>query len=1066
MAPDFVDQLQHHAKALRALARDLVGEQHADDLLQDAAVQAMVAPPRQPGPLGGWFAAVLRHLASKQRRGERRRQRREQLAARPEAQPGADVEVAARDQFQRLNDAVLALPQPYQGVLLRRYLKEQTPGEIAAVTSVPLATVKSQLQRGLQLLRERLERGGGEWRAGLAAAFALREAAVATAAGTVATGALIMAGAGKLVGLAAAAVLAVTAVWWLRPGEPAAPAGAGAGMTATTPAVVADADGTRQDAREAAATAPQRTLLGEPRPAEVTIRGRCVDDRGAPLAGCRVSLSGKPNDDREFEFWVRHHYDPQWQDPSAVDTAADGCFEFRFLPHEPLVFRLLAKCDGHVAMRAAWPARTYGAGLTPGAVIDLGDVALLPGVQVRGRVVDDAGEPIAGVRVHLDVIGNAKVPSGTSPIDSDIPRTDANGQFAAAPLAPGTYLVSPNAGRDGYSFGHPEKHELREPWPWIDLQLTRTVLAPSVQGIIVDPHGDPVAFASVQWPSLSRVAYSKDDGTFAFFAAEAGDAPPESLRVERDGFETLVRKGPFPWGTTDLRAVLQRGVDVALQVVDAQGQPVEDFAAWLWPDYDDRPKPHVFFPGDQHARTFGHHADGQALLHGLRRGRHRLYVEPRAEWLMATEVLRVELGDPSPVTLRVQLPAAAERLVRVVDRRGGAVADTGVELLEQSQGAFDATAKAWPIEQMLSMFGPVAKALVRQHVVTDGNGEARLRGPVDGRFAVRCPGPHNLPQFQGGVRLDDPTPLVVQVQRGGNLQVELRPAGVVAALRGYAGLGEQLVPTWEPKLQLLRPAAPGAEVEPDVRELQLPVGGKAAMAGLPTGTWQMYLVMGVRSSPLAISRARLGLGLCTLRDGETTTAVLDLPQLLPATLRTTALHNGMPLVKTALLLRGSFAVRDPDLDAADSDWLVPVATDDAGVFTSTVCPGRYTVEFSHVSADQVITIAPGDSATATFTVRSGTLRVHYADAGGKAVPQVDAILVDPDSGEETMQLAFSDADGDSITTTVAARRFLLFARHVHPDDRPDTRLPLGEVTVREGQTTTIERTLPPSWLGR
>jgi DNA-directed RNA polymerase specialized sigma24 family protein len=36
---------------LRRLARDLVGSASVDDVLQDAAIEVMRAPPQQPGPL-------------------------------------------------------------------------------------------------------------------------------------------------------------------------------------------------------------------------------------------------------------------------------------------------------------------------------------------------------------------------------------------------------------------------------------------------------------------------------------------------------------------------------------------------------------------------------------------------------------------------------------------------------------------------------------------------------------------------------------------------------------------------------------------------------------------------------------------------------------------------------------------------------------------------------------------------------------------------------------------------------------------------------------------------------
>jgi RNA polymerase sigma-70 factor (ECF subfamily) len=67
----------------------------------------------------------------------------------PDAQDGRVVSRAA--QVERL----LAILSPEQrGIMLLRYQEDMTPTEIAATLSMPLATVKSHLRRGLQRLRE------------------------------------------------------------------------------------------------------------------------------------------------------------------------------------------------------------------------------------------------------------------------------------------------------------------------------------------------------------------------------------------------------------------------------------------------------------------------------------------------------------------------------------------------------------------------------------------------------------------------------------------------------------------------------------------------------------------------------------------------------------------------------------------------------------------------------------------------------------------------------------------------------------------------------------------------
>jgi RNA polymerase sigma-70 factor, ECF subfamily len=57
----------------------------------------------------------------------------------------------------RLEALLTTLPQAQRAAILLRYQEEMTPAEIAAALDAPLATVKSNLQRGLKLLRAKAE---------------------------------------------------------------------------------------------------------------------------------------------------------------------------------------------------------------------------------------------------------------------------------------------------------------------------------------------------------------------------------------------------------------------------------------------------------------------------------------------------------------------------------------------------------------------------------------------------------------------------------------------------------------------------------------------------------------------------------------------------------------------------------------------------------------------------------------------------------------------------------------------------------------------------------------------
>jgi RNA polymerase sigma-70 factor (ECF subfamily) len=76
------------------------------------------------------------------------------------AEAGAGGRIRLSVQVERW---LLQLPQQQRTALLLRYQEELTPEEIAEAVGAPVATVKSQLQRGLKALR-RLTEAAGTWK--------------------------------------------------------------------------------------------------------------------------------------------------------------------------------------------------------------------------------------------------------------------------------------------------------------------------------------------------------------------------------------------------------------------------------------------------------------------------------------------------------------------------------------------------------------------------------------------------------------------------------------------------------------------------------------------------------------------------------------------------------------------------------------------------------------------------------------------------------------------------------------------------------------------------------------
>jgi RNA polymerase sigma-70 factor (ECF subfamily) len=155
--PIAAEDLLGEVATVRRLARALVRrEDLAHDVVQDVALAALQQP-HAPQRLGAWFAAVTRRLASKARRAELDRARREGKAAPPEHDDGGLRVTERLCLHRRLADAVLGLPEPYRTAVTLRFFDDLPPREIAERTDTPVATVQIRIHRGLAKLRSQLD---------------------------------------------------------------------------------------------------------------------------------------------------------------------------------------------------------------------------------------------------------------------------------------------------------------------------------------------------------------------------------------------------------------------------------------------------------------------------------------------------------------------------------------------------------------------------------------------------------------------------------------------------------------------------------------------------------------------------------------------------------------------------------------------------------------------------------------------------------------------------------------------------------------------------------------------
>lgn len=161
--PDFEELVDEHQSMVFSLAWRMTGDRGlAEELAQDVLLELdrNLGKMQSPEHARYWLRQVTLHRAT-----DAMRRRRTHAAS-----MGTDVweELEERHAIvgpfdyeedsplgRKIEELLAGLPEAQRTALILRYQEDLTPEEIAATTQAPLATVKSQLQRGLKLLRAR-----------------------------------------------------------------------------------------------------------------------------------------------------------------------------------------------------------------------------------------------------------------------------------------------------------------------------------------------------------------------------------------------------------------------------------------------------------------------------------------------------------------------------------------------------------------------------------------------------------------------------------------------------------------------------------------------------------------------------------------------------------------------------------------------------------------------------------------------------------------------------------------------------------------------------------------------
>lgn len=559
----------------------------------------------------------------------------------------------------------------------------------------------------------------------------------------------------KLVAGVAVLVLAALAVWWfaLRDRAPApAPAKPPAAAAPGKPLVTAARE---QPAAAPSGAAPRWTLDRDPVGA-LTLEGQVVGPDGAGVGGATVRLASVPPRTTTSEQDGTFSFDKLVGRTYAVSartaTLIGGPVSHRLTAaSDPVVVRLVEGAtvavsvvdeakqpiagaevragDGGVSATTAADGTTSLAPVRPGYVavtavasgfapgvgfVMLGSagakgsvqLVLRKGVAVAGRVRDEAGAAIAGVRVSLGS-GSASWIAGAlggeerSPISS---VTDAQGRYEIAAVAAGSHVL------DAVDGEHvPAQVPITvsdRPLRDVDIEMR---VGGRLAGTVVDKDRQPVPYATVriagkgaQMWQVARQVVGDAKGAFevrglhrAVLQARAESETAASALVEVDLAAAPVK--------ADVVLVLDVTGTIAGKVVDEAGLPVPEVQVNAFPDLlGGASADGLGLAGMSSTTTDG---AGTFTIHGLPDGAYRLWAtrsQRAAEWgqhgagaKTGDKGVLITLPAPGGITGKLVLEGASTPPVLASVQIGMGpttpVRDGAFELRDVSPGTHDLT---------------------------------------------------------------------------------------------------------------------------------------------------------------------------------------------------------------------------------------------------------------------------------------------------------------------------------------------------------------------------------------
>lgn len=270
------------------------------------------------------------------------------------------------------------------------------------------------------------------------------------------------------------------------------------------------------------------------------LTGKVTDESDAPVAGVTVALTGSQT--------------------ATTTTDAAGLYHFSNLPTSGVYTVTASKSTYDFPA----PSKTF---TTPAGNVTADFAATLKRYNISGRVIDDAGNSLAGTTVRLT---DSQTATAT---------TDANGNYSFNVKAEGTYTLTPSRARYGFT---PQSQTFTNLGGDQTANFKATRLRHNVSGRVTKSDGSALAGVAVALTgSRSASATTAADGSYSFTVPFGGDytvtaskaryaiTPPSQTFSNLDGdktadFAAALIRFAIHGRVTDVNGTALQGITVAL----------------------------------------------------------------------------------------------------------------------------------------------------------------------------------------------------------------------------------------------------------------------------------------------------------------------------------------------------------------------------------------------------------------------------------------------------------------------------------------------------------------------